>query len=129
CAPVVWAFAEGTEDCRPWTDGDTSVGELRVSNPPCGFLVLGAIRESGGWAVGVTDAEAEAALDLVASVEGLSLCPEGAAAVAALDRLSHEGIISPGSRVVILNTGTGLLAGRPGPVEVPVVKPDEPLPL
>ncbi|MER3399416.1 MAG: threonine synthase [Chloroflexota bacterium] len=129
CAPVVWAFAEGTEDCRPWTNGDTSVGELRVSNPPCGFLVLGAIRESGGWAVGVTDAEAEAALDLVASVEGLSLCPEGAAAVAALDRLSHEGIISPGSRVVILNTGTGLLAGRPGPVEVPVVKPDEPLPL
>lgn len=129
CAPVVRALAEGAEDCRPWADGDASFGELRVFNPPFGFLVLRVVRESGGWAVGVTDAEAGAALGLVASVEGLSLCSEGAAAVAALDRLSNEGIISPGSRVVILNTGTGLLAGRPGPVEVPVVKPDEPLPL
>lgn len=123
CAPVVRAFEEGTDECRPWADGETVARELRVTDPPAGFLALQAIRETGGWAVAVTDSEVRDAMRLTASTEGLVLCPEGAAAAAALDRLAQAGVVLPGNRVVILNTGTGFV-DPPGPTEaLPVVRP------
>ncbi len=106
CAPVVRAFEAGADECRPWANGRTLAGELRVADPPAGFLVLRAVRGTGGWAVAVSDGEALAAVRLAAATEGLVLSPEGAAALAALDRLVRTGVIPGGSRVVVLNTGT-----------------------
>lgn len=127
CAPVVRAFDEGAEECRPWADAGTLAGELRVADPPAGFLALRAIRETGGWAAAVTDGEIREAMRLAASTEGLILGPEGAAALAALDRLARAGMVLPGNRLVVLNTGTGNL---PGPAEArPVLRPAQVSPL
>ena len=115
CAPVVRAFDEGAAECRPWAGAGTCAGELRVADPPAGFLALRAIRETGGWAVAVTDGEIRDAMRLAALTEGLVLGPEGAAAVAAVNRLIRTGAVLPGSRLVILNPGTSLA----GPSEPP----------
>ena len=72
------------------------------------YLILRVLRESGGGAVAVSDDEMMSAMREVASLEGLFICPEGAATVAGLNRLLMSGDISPDETVLLLNTGSGL---------------------
>ena len=104
CAPVVKAFASGAAVTEPWPAPQTSAYGLRVPSPIGGFLCLRALRETGGTAVAVPEAEIAPAAAALARKTGLDICPEGGAAWAALPRLS----VPPGERVVIFNTGTGL---------------------
>jgi len=108
CAPIVRAFAEGAATSRPWAEPRTIATGLRVPKALGDFLVLDAIRSSGGTAIAVPDDDILDALRRTAVAEGLLLCPEGAAAVAALRPLLARGNIDPGERVVVLNTGSGL---------------------
>jgi threonine synthase len=112
CAPVVKAFEAGSSACEPWPDPWTVASGLRVPRPLGGALMLRALRESGGGAVSVTDDELTADADLLASLEGVDACPEGGAAVAAVRRLVERGTIGRDERVVVFNTGAGVLYGR-----------------
>jgi threonine synthase len=108
CAPVVQAFSDGADVTSPWPDASTVAFGLTVPAPLGGFLVLTALRETGGTAIAVTDDELLAAQAGLARAEGCWICPEGAAGVAAVARLRESGWLSERDEVVVLNTGAGL---------------------
>jgi threonine synthase len=108
CAPVVQAFRQGADETSPWPDASTIAFGLTVPAPLGGFLVIAALRASGGTAVAVTDDELLAAQARLAGAEGSWICPEGAAAVAAVEQLRNAGWLSEQDEVVVLNTGAGL---------------------
>jgi threonine synthase len=108
CQPVVRAFEQGRSQCEFWRDAWTLASGLRVPQPLGDFLVLDAIRASGGVAIAVSDQEAlDAGLEL-AALEGVFAAPEGAACVAALPKLIARGALDAAERIVIYNTGAGL---------------------
>jgi threonine synthase len=109
CAPVVRAFEAGASATSAWENPATVASGLRVPAPLGGALVLRGLQETGGSAVAVPDAELLAAQQHVATTEGLDMCPEGGAAVAALAQLVKRGIVRPQHRVVVFNTGAGWL--------------------
>ncbi len=112
CAPVVQAFAAGSERCEAWPDPHTIAAGLRVPSPLGGALMLRALRDSRGGAVAVSDEELLSAADQLAALEGVDACPEGGAAVAAALRLVEQGRIAADEEVVVFNTGAGVLYGR-----------------
>jgi len=112
CAPVVAAFERGASRTEPWPDPWTVASGLRVPGPLGGPLMLTAIRETGGGAVAVSDEELTAASHLLSSLEGVDACPEGGAAVSAVQLLLQRGTIAGGEEVVLFNTGAGVLYGR-----------------
>jgi threonine synthase len=109
CAPVVTAFESGAEATRPWPEPRTVASGLRVPAPLGGRIILRAIRETGGAALAVTDAQLEAAARHIARTEGIDAAPEGGAALAALEALLGRGMIRRDERVVLFNTGAGWL--------------------
>jgi threonine synthase len=121
CAPVVRAFQEGERRARPWADAHTVAFGITVPSPLGDELILTALAESGGTAVAVDDAEILAELRGYARLEGLLLCPEGAACLAAVRRLRGSGWLTGDERVVFLNTGAGIkypATVDPGPLSV-----------
>jgi threonine synthase len=108
CQPVVRAFQEGTARSQFWDDASTVASGLRVPKPLGDFLVLNAVRESGGTAIAVSDADLIDAGIRLAEEEGIFAAPEGAACVAAAERLLHEGFLKKADKIVIYNTGSGL---------------------
>jgi threonine synthase len=108
CAPLVKAFDEGQDRCAPWGSIDIPPGGLKNPNPPAGALVLDLIRRHGGGAVAVSTTEAYAAVDELAATTGVFSCPESATTLAALKAARQRGWVATDSRVVILNTGSGL---------------------
>ncbi|MEK6610319.1 MAG: threonine synthase [Gemmatimonadota bacterium] len=112
CAPVVTAFERGDNKCEPWPNPETVASGLRVPAPLGGALMLRALRESRGGAVAVSDAALVAAANRLSTLEGVDACPEGGAAVAAAQVLVERGKIAPDERIVVLNTGAGVLYGR-----------------
>jgi threonine synthase len=117
CAPVVRAFQRGEREAAPWAEPHTVAFGLNVPKPPGDFLVLEALAETSGTAVGVGDDELLAELRQLAELEGAFVCPEGAAAFAAARRLRAAGWLGADDRVVVLNTGSGLK--YPGTVPLP----------
>jgi threonine synthase len=108
CAPIVRAFESGTNESEPWPDPQTFAAGIRVPKALGDFLVLRALRESAGIALAVTDDEMRDMMRLVGSMEGMLVCPEGAAAVAAAAKLRRDGWIRDSESVVVFNTGSGL---------------------
>ena len=108
CAPLVRAFVENEPRCRFFDGAHTLAAGLRVPKPPGDFLVLEAVRASGGTVIAVSDEEMlDAGAELAAS-EGIFAAPEGAACVAALRKLLANGSLKPADRIVLYNTGSGL---------------------
>ena len=105
CAPIVRAFEQGKEAADPWEDPRTRVWGLRVPRAIGDFLVLRALRETGGRAVAVDEERLAKVVDWIAAHEGLRVGPEGAAALAAVEELEAAGAFSPGERVVVFQTG------------------------
>ena len=108
CAPIVRAFDEGAERAEPWENAHTVADGLRVPRAIGDFLVLRAIRESGGAAVAVSDRQLIAGMRALGALEGVSAAPEGGAAVEAIRMLVEAGRIAPHDRVVLFNTGGAL---------------------
>ena len=108
CAPIVKAFEEGGEHAELWPDAHTVASGIRVPAAIGDFLILRAVRESGGFAIAVDDADIEAAQGRTAREDGVLLCPEGAATAAALEKALAEGRLEGGERVVLYNCGSGL---------------------
>ncbi|MYF99368.1 threonine synthase [Candidatus Poribacteria bacterium] len=105
CAPIVKAWEDGNTSAEPWQDAHTIASGLRVPQAIGDFLILKAIRESGGTAVAVTDDAIQDAMQLLPTKEGILTCPEGAATVAALEQLLSDGTITSSDQVVLFNTG------------------------
>jgi threonine synthase len=108
CAPIVRAFEDGADESLMWPEPRTFAAGIRVPKALGDFLVLRALRESGGIAVAVTDEDIAAHMALAGEHEGMLVCPEGGAALAATARLRRDGWIKDGERVVVFNTGSGL---------------------
>lgn len=108
CAPIVRAFDEGTEFAAAWEDANTDASGLRVPVAIGDYLMLQAVRDSGGTAVAVSDADMiEAEIEL-ATAEGIFAAPEGAATLVALKRLLASNFVKPTDEVVLFNTGSGI---------------------
>ena len=108
CAPIVKAFDENKTQAEPWRNAQTIASGLRVPQAVGDFLMLQAIRESGGTAVSISDDDMLAEIPRVGKTEGIFFCPEGAACVAALRRLVENRWIKSDDEVVIFNTASGL---------------------
>ena len=108
CAPVVRAWDAGASATAFWENAQTVAAGLRVPGPLSGNVMLRALRDTGGAAVAVDDDDILVALGELARA-GLWVCPEGAALLPAVRRLRESGWIAPGERVVLLNTGAGLV--------------------
>ena len=105
CAPIVRAFEEGEESAVPWDKPQTRVWGLRVPQAVGDFLILRAIRESGGTAVAVQEDAIDKSSSRFNRSEGFAVGPEGAAALVAVDQLARRGDIVAGERVVVFQTG------------------------
>jgi threonine synthase len=107
CAPIVRAFEAGTESAAEFEDAHTVASGLRVPKAIGDFLILRAVRESGGTAIAVPDDALLEGVREVASTEGVFAAPEGGACVAALGEMVARGDVGRDDRIVIFNTGTG----------------------
>jgi threonine synthase len=108
CQPVVRAYLENEPRSRFWDGAHTLASGLRVPKPLGDFLVLNAVRESGGTAIAVSDEDMLEAGVRMASDEGIFAAPEGAACVDAAARLLRSHFLKSTDRIVIYNTGSGL---------------------
>jgi threonine synthase len=107
CQPIVKAFQEGKPASEPWPDAETLADGLRVPHPFADYLILQAVRETGGTALAVEDREMVEAMHELGAAEGVVACPEGAATLVGLKRLVHEGFLQADETIILLNTGSG----------------------
>ena len=108
CAPIVRAFEQGAERSEMWQNASTVADGLRVPKAIGDFLVLRAVRESGGTAIAVSDADMVRDMRALGAKEGISAAPEGGAALHALRVLLKDGRVKPTDTVVVFNTGGAL---------------------
>jgi threonine synthase len=108
CAPIVKAFEEGKQSAEMFENAATVASGLRVPKAIGDFLILDAIRNSGGTAIAVSDAELIAAVDQIGSREGLFVAPEGGACLPALRVLIERNLVDKDETVVLFNTGAGI---------------------
>jgi threonine synthase len=108
CAPLVKAWREGAEHAPAWPNAHTIAAGIRVPVAVGDFLILRAVRQSDGFCMEVEDADMIDARAEMAKEEGLLMCPEGAAAYAAVRRGLKDGLIRKSDRVVFFNCATGL---------------------
>ena len=108
CAPIVKAFEAGEEHAERWEDAHTVAAGIRVPRAVGDFLILRAVRESGGKALAVGDPAILKAVDDAARQDGLLLCPEGGATLAAYRAAVQSGEVDENERVVLFNCATGL---------------------
>ena len=108
CAPIVKAWEAGERHATRWNDALTIAMGIRVPQAVGDFLILDAVRESGGFAMAVSDDAILRAVDDAARMDGLLLCPEGGATLAAWREALARGLISPDDRALLFNCATGL---------------------
>jgi threonine synthase len=108
CAPMVRAFEAGEEHAPRFENAHTIASGIRVPQAIGDFLILRAVRESGGFAIAVSDDAISAGLDEVARAEGLLLCPETAATYAAYKQSLADGRVGRNDQVVLFNCASGL---------------------
>jgi threonine synthase len=124
CPPIVDAFNAGASESVLKEGTHTLAFGINVPKALGDFLVLEAVRESGGTAIAVSDDDILREVSALASAEGTWICPEGAACLVATRELRESGWIEEHERVVVLNTGTGLKYPETVPVDVPVLAED-----
>jgi threonine synthase len=108
CAPIVKAWEDGVEHAERWEEAQTVAAGIRVPKAVGDFLILRAVRASGGRGIAVDDADILAATDDCARQDGLLMCPEGGATLAAWRKAVAEGWVGAGDKAVLFNCATGL---------------------
>jgi threonine synthase len=108
CAPIIRAFSNGADTAGTWENAHTVADGLRVPRAIADFLILRTIRDSGGTAVAVSDAQMVDDMLVMGREEGVSAAPEGAASLSAVRKLVADGTIKKHETVVIFNTGGAL---------------------
>ncbi|HVX15721.1 MAG TPA: threonine synthase [Pirellulales bacterium] len=128
CAPIVRAFDAGLRFAEPFPRAATIASGIRVPAAVGDFMILDAVRASNGRAIAVDEGRIHEWMALAARSEGVSICPESAACVGALERLSAEGWIRPDEHVVLFNTGAAQKYPEAMRVELPRLDKDSPIP-
>jgi threonine synthase len=118
CAPIVRAFEAGEKHAPPFENAHTVASGLRVPVAVGDFMILNAVRESGGCAVTAPESCISVWMERLAKLEGLAICPETAICMGALDQLLVGGAIQPSERVLVFNTGGAMK--YPDLIEEPV---------
>jgi threonine synthase len=126
CAPIVRAFEAGQQHAELWQGAETIAPGIRVPVAIGDYLILQAVRESGGTAIAVSDREILAATREVASSDGLYPSPESAATFAAARRLVASGFLTGEERVVAFSTGAGLKHTELLDLDLPILDPADP---
>jgi len=107
CAPIVRAFETGAESAERWENAATIATGIRVPKAIGDFLILRAVRESGGAAIAVEESEIALAVEDAARDDGFLLCPEGGAVLAAWREAMKSKLVVEGERVVLFNCANG----------------------
>lgn len=108
CAPIVRAFEEGKDFADFWENANTFAAGLRVPSAIGDYLILKAIRKSGGTAIAVDDSKIKDSMFKLAKKEGIMLCPEAAATVIAVEELKSSGFVDSKDLITLFGTGSGL---------------------
>jgi threonine synthase len=119
CAPMVRAYEQGADTAEPWADASTVAFGINVASALGDFLILAAVRDTGGIAIAVDDADILASQAACAAAEGVLMCPEGAATLTAVERLRADGWLDGSEEVVVLNTGSDLKYPHTATVDEP----------
>jgi threonine synthase len=127
CAPIVKAYEAGQRFAEPFPNADTIARGIRVPVAVGDFMILDAVRESGGCAIAVDESAIIPCMQRVCALEGVAICPETAACVAALDTLRESDWIRPDERVVIFNTGAAQKYVEAMRAELPSIDLQQPL--
>lgn len=127
CAPIVKAWEAGLKESQFWENAHTCAFGITVPKAIGDFLVLEAVYETNGCAIAVSDEDTLTAESLMATVEGAFVCPEGAACMAAAQKLLADGWIKPKERVVVLNTGCGIKYPETVQSAPPILQPGDTL--
>ena len=117
CAPMVRAWESGALEAEPWQDAATYAAGLRVPGAVGDFLILRAVRESGGAAVAIPDRDMSDWVEALGKDTGVFAAPEGGAVAAAVPALLEMGALDPDAEVVLFNTGSGLKYVGMSPIE------------
>jgi threonine synthase len=108
CQPIVRAFQNNDKYATPWENAQSFASGIRVPGAIGDYLILNAIRKSKGTAIAVDDSEIKDAMYSFSKFEGIMVCPEAAATIAAVKKLKAEGFLDSKDRVVLFITGSGL---------------------
>jgi threonine synthase len=127
CAPIVRAFEAGRRFAEPFPDPRTVASGLRVPAAVGDFMILDAVRASGGLAVAGREGRVLEWMRRVAGREGLLVCPEAAVCFDCLEALRGEGHIREGEEVVVFNTGAAQKYPEVVPLDLPRLAKDGPL--
>lgn len=127
CAPIVRAFESGQRFAETFSPAATIASGIRVPAAVGDFMILDAVRASGGRAVAVAEARIREWMSLGARLEGISICPESAACIGALERLVAEQWVRPDEHVVLFNTGAAQKYPEAMHVDLPRIDKDQPI--
>jgi threonine synthase len=125
CAPIVRAFEAGERTAEPWPGATTDAAGLRVPSAIGDFLILEAIRDSGGFALTVTDDDMARARERLLRLEGVDVSLEAAATLAGYEAALADGRIAPDESTALFITGSGLLEPLSELPDDPVFAPDD----
>ena len=128
CAPIVRAFEKGERFAEVFPNAHSIASGIRVPVAVGDFMILDAVRQSGGTAIAVEEERIQDWLRLAVSAEGIPLCPEAAACVGALEKLRESNWIKPDERVVLFNTGAAQKYVEAIRTDVPRLDKNQPVP-
>jgi threonine synthase len=126
CAPIVKAFAHGDRFAAPYDNAQTSASGLRVPAAVGDFMILDAVRESGGCAIAGREDRITTWMSRVAALEGICICPETTVCFDSLEQLLERGEIRAGDEVVVFNTGAAQKYPDLLPLNLPHIDPEAP---
>jgi len=124
CAPIVRAFEKGERFAEPFPNAQTIASGLRVPVAVGDFMILDAIRASGGTARVGREAKIAEWMVRASTAEGISICPETAVCFDVLERMAAAGEVKPDERIVVFNTGAAPKYLEAMPVELPAIDKD-----
>lgn len=127
CAPVVRAFENGQRFAEPFANAQTVASGLRVPSAVGDFMILDAVRASGGEALAGRESAIGDWMRRAASLEGIAICPETAVCFDCLETLARQGQIRPNEHVVVFNTGAAQKYPEIIPLSLPILNPGQPL--
>jgi threonine synthase len=105
CAPIVRAFDRGERFAEPFPNPQTIASGLRVPAAVGDFMILDAVRESGGVAIAAPESDIPKWMRRACALEGIGMCPETAVCLGALEILLKQKVIKPSEQILIFNTG------------------------
>ena len=127
CAPIVNAYKAGNRHAKRVNNAKTVASGLRVPQAIGDFMILDTIRESDGNAIATPEKDIPKWMKLANTLEGVSLCPETAVCLGALDQLAGQGIVKPKDKVLVFNTGAAQKYPEAVMTELPKINLDQPI--